>query len=595
MSDLSSLYTNRKNTFEQQARTLEQKEILTSWARVGLIVLVLLTTYFSFNLALIWWIVILLLIGFVYLVKHHEQLKAQLKILQNLVNINAWEVKSQNGDHSNFEDGREFVDSHHPYSFDLDIFGEGSLFQRINRTSTEPGKEKLAYQLANPLTSVDAIIAKQSAVKEVAEKLEFRQNFQAIGLSAPEKKKDQQQILDWLSLPSFVYGKSSFRWMLIVFPLLALFTLLIWIFLSVSAPFIIVTLIQWAIIGSHAKRVTLLQDYIGNKRYLLEKFADHFDLLNKENFRTEITRELNHEGHEAREELLVLASRSRALNLRLNLFAILLLNSTILYDLQCVYKLEQWREKNRDRLAKWLSAIAETDALNSLGSYAFNHPDFSVPEMLHNNELIATELGHPLINVEHRVCNDLHIQKESNIWIVTGANMAGKSTFLRTVGVNVILAHIGSVVCAKKMMCPLTEVRSGMRNTDSINENQSYFFAELLRLQTIIQKLREGKSLLILLDEILKGTNSVDKLAGSEELIKQLASHSCLALVATHDVALADLEKTFDRVRNFHFETFIKGDELSFDYKLKPGVSTGKNATFLMRKMGIIPASSSVS
>jgi DNA mismatch repair ATPase MutS len=341
--------------------------------------------------------------------------------------------------------------------------------------------------------------------------------------------------------------------------------------------------------GSHAKRITLLQNYIGSKRYLLEKFAQHFDLLSKENFESTLTIELNRESHEAKTELLLLASRSRALDLRLNLFATLLLNSTMLYDILCVYRLEQWREKNREHLGKWLKAIAEADALNSLASFAYNHPKFVTPEIFEDAELFAEDFGHPLIADENRICSNVEMDKNSNIWIVTGANMAGKSTFLRTVGVNVVLALTGSVVCASKMKCPIIEIYSGMRNTDSISENQSYFFAELLRLQGIIEKMKKGSKLFILLDEILKGTNSIDKLSGSQELVKQLTLYKCLAIIATHDVALGEMEKTYSSIKNFHFETFIEGDSLSFDYKLKSGVSTGKNATFLMRKMGIIP------
>ncbi|HEX5167718.1 MAG TPA: hypothetical protein VFW11_00990 [Cyclobacteriaceae bacterium] len=588
--DLVSLYSDRKNAFERDARQIQQQEITTSWFRVGLMAGILLMIYVSFQVIMLWSLVLLMVIGYAYLVKRHERLKHQLKLLQALAVINDWEIKSQENDNTNFADGSEYLDSHHPYTFDLDIFGSGSLFQRINRTSTETGKEKLANVLANPLISKLAIQSRQEAVEELKSRLDFRQKFQAVGLSSPEKKEDQGKILDWLQLPSFVYGRKSFRWMLILFPALSMGSLLLWIISGFSAPFVVVTLVQWGIIGRYAKRVTLFQNYIGNKRHLLEKFAEHFDLLNKEDLTGTITKELREEAHEAGEELLILASRSRALDLRLNLLATLLFNSTILYDLQCVYKLEQWRERNRERLEKWLQAIADTDALNSLATFAFNHPDYVTPEISGQQELSASSMGHPLISESDCVTNDVSLQKNSSLWIVTGANMAGKSTFLRTAGVNTVLALMGSVVCAKKMICPLVEVFSGMRNTDSINENQSYFYAELLRLHSIIERLRDGKTMLVLLDEILKGTNSVDKLNGSQELLKQLTKLPCLALIATHDVALGEMEKEFEQIRNFHFETRINGDELLFDYKLYPGVSTGRNATFLMRRMGIIPS-----
>jgi hypothetical protein len=546
--------------------------------------------YFSFQLSILWWLVLIMSVAYAYLLKRHEHLKHQVIRYENLVLINDWEIKAQNDDHSTFGDGSEYIDSHHPFSFDMDMFGVGSLFQRINRTSTETGKERLAGVLINPLKSRDAILMRQAAVNELRTKLDFRQQFHAIGLSSTEKKEDQKKILEWLQLRAFVWGKASYKWMLIIFPVASLITLLLWIVIGLSGPFVGVTLFQWAIIGRHAKQVTLFQNYIGNKRYLLEKFAEHFHLLEGEVFDGQLTKELREEAHEARQQILSLASRSRAIDLRLNLIASLLLNSTFLYDLVCVYRLEQWRETNRPRLEKWLQAIADTDAWNSLATFAFNHPGYCSPEISEQRELNAEALGHPLINHAHRVTNDIQMDGSSNLWIVTGANMAGKSTFLRAVGVNVILSLVGSVVCASRMVCPLIDVYSGMRNTDSINENQSYFYAELLRLHNMIEKLRNGTPLLILLDEILKGTNSIDKLNGSEELLKQLTTMPCMAIIATHDVALGEMANAFTQIKNFHFETTIKDGELFFDYKLRKGVSTGKNATFLMRKMGIIPS-----
>src|SRR5690606_32419391 len=162
--------------------------------------------------------------------------------------------------------------------------------------------------------------------------------------------------------------------------------------------------------------------------------------------------------------------------------------------------------------------------------------------------------GHPPLGAREGVCNDVAMDNESSLWIITGANMAGKSTFLRSVGVNVVLALTGSVVCAKRLVCPLVEIHSGMRNTDSIADHQSYFYAELFRLQGIVKRLAENRQLLILLDEILKGTNSTDKLAGSEQLVSQLVNYPCFTMVATHDVALGEMEKKHPAIRNYHFE-----------------------------------------
>lgn len=590
VNDLIKVYSERKTTYQEQAKKVQSDAISISWVRVAVVLLAILFFYFGLEHTLLLWVSAILIVLYMYLVSVHEKLNDQKSLFENLSSINDSEARALKGDHTSFHDGSEFIDAQHPYIVDLDIFGKGSVFQRINRTCTEPGKERLAGMLSSPLVSAETIHERQESIRELQSKIDFRQTFQAIGLRSTEKKEDQQQLLRWLKRENIVLGKSSYRLMLTGLPVLSAITLLFWIIQGVYAPFVGIALIQWAIIGVHAKKVTLFQDFIGNKRYLLQKYATHIELLNKETFAANSLKSLTAQSHEAHKEISSLASRSRALDLRLNLFANILFNSTILYDLQCVYRLEQWRDKNKDHLKQWLDAVHEADALNSLATFAFNHPDFIFPEVTNEPVVTGEELGHPLIPSSACVVNSISLGKPAPLWIVTGANMAGKSTFLRTVGVNVVLAMTGSVVYAKSLKCPIIDVYSGMRNTDSINENQSYFFAELLRLHNIVEQLKSGKPLLILLDEILKGTNSGDKLTGSRELVGQLVDLPCIGLIATHDLALGEMEKEFpEKVSNWHFETYILNDELSFDYKLKPGVSHSKNATFLMKKMGIIP------
>jgi DNA mismatch repair ATPase MutS len=300
--------------------------------------------------------------------------------------------------------------------------------------------------------------------------------------------------------------------------------------------------------------------------------------------------DISRKANEADEKVKSLASLVSALNARLNSLTNLFVNSLLLYDLQCVYRLEKWKEENAGNLIAWLDAISDTEVLSSWGTYAFNHPEFTDAGINDDLTIRAVQLGHPLIPANERVDNDLYAGKESSILIITGANMAGKSTFLRTLGINVVLALNGAPVSAEKFDCPLIHLRTGMRTADSLKDHQSYFYAELDRLKSIMDELRSDKPLLILLDEILKGTNSTDKQAGSIALVKQLIPHPCLALIATHDLALGELAHEFpEQVRNFCFEPTIENDQLSFDYKLKPGLARKMNATFLMKKMGIIP------
>lgn len=589
-NNLESFYQGKVSFFQKQISEISKKTTSVSWARVLVALVTLALIYLLFRNPAFIWLVLLGTIGYMYLVSIHEKLKYQLSLAKNHLIINEGELKALRGDLSSFGEGNEFIDNNHHYVVDLDIFGKGSIFQLLNRTSSEPGSEMLASMLTTPLKSKEEIQTRQEAIKELGPKSEFRQMFQAIGMTSGEKKKDHEQLLHWLKLDAMVFGKAIYKIAIVAFPILSVSTLLLWIISGLYLPFILVSLIQWAIIGSHAKRVTLVQNYIGDKRYLFEKYSEHFRLLQQEQFTSSALQEIASLGKEAEQQLAILSSRSRALDLRLNFFASLFLNTTVLYDILSVYRLEQWREKNKGHLKKWLEAVQQADALNGLATFHFNHPNFVFPEITDTNHLVAEEIGHPLLPDSKRVNNRLDLGKNANLWIVTGANMAGKSTYLRAVGVNVVLALSGSVVCAKSMQCPLIEIFTGMRNTDSINENQSYFFAELLRLHNIVEELKTGKRLLILLDEILKGTNSGDKLTGSLELMQQLSQYDCIGMVATHDIDLGILEtKLPGKIANWHFETFIKGDELSFDYTLHPGVSTSKNATFLMKKMGIIP------
>ena len=348
--------------------------------------------------------------------------------------------------------------------------------------------------------------------------------------------------------------------------------------------------LQWVFLGFHLRKVNAFHQYISGKKSTLEKYGDILFQIRKENFSAKLMLELGARAQEGDEKMKQLASLMRAFDARLNIMTNLFINSLLLYDLQCVYRLEKWKAQNATRLLGWIDTVHETEVLCSFGTFAFNHPTFVFPNINTEQKLSVSGLGHPLLDEKERVLNDTYMDPGRSIMIITGANMAGKSTFLRSLGVNIVLGLAGAPACARDFDCPLIEIRSGMRTADSLRENQSYFFAELDRLKSIMDELRRGMPLLVLLDEILKGTNSTDKQAGSVALVKQLVGYPCLVVIATHDLALGDLEKLYPgRILNYSFEANIENDQLSFDYKLKRGVAQKMNATFLMRKMGIIP------
>ncbi|MEM6804719.1 MAG: hypothetical protein AAF696_25200, partial [Bacteroidota bacterium] len=274
-----------------------------------------------------------------------------------------------------------------------------------------------------------------------------------------------------------------------------------------------------------------------------------------------------------------------------NAFAGILLNGTVLWDIKYMIRLEKWREAHREELSLWFEVIGKWDALLSWARFSYNHPDFVLPEILEGDfKMEAEGLGHPLLDPKTRVDNDMTLAKPGEFLIITGANMAGKSTFLRTVGVNLILAMNGAVTCAQNLRCSPIEMLTSVRATDSLQDHESYFYAELKRLKILIDKLREGKPIFIIVDEMLRGTNSRDKQEGSRQFIKQLIELKGVGMIATHDLSLGSLQDEFpDFARNKRFEVDITDEQLSFDYKLRDGISQNLNATFLMKQMGIMP------
>lgn len=592
-TELLKFYSHRESTFSAELTLIKQKINLISNLRLATALLFIVLLYFAMTgTYLLFYLLPLLVVVFVFLVSRHAVLFRKRDHLQNMVHVQSCELNGLRGDLSCFDAGSQFIDVHHPYSHDLDIFGDGSLFHFLNRCNTLIGKQKLAQRLTTPLFKIEDIHLNQQAVIELTDKTDFRHNFQASGREINEEANDRKQLLAWIRTEPFLYRKSIYKILLQVIPLLTVFMIFGWMFSSAFRPFAIALVIfQWAFLGYHAKKVNLFYDFVSRKKNILQKYGALLGYLEKEAFTSSLMSSLRDKAQDAGKQVNRLASLVRAFDARANSLAAASVNSVLMYDLQCVYRLEQWKEENAQKLETWLEIVSETEVLCSLGTFAFNNERFKYPVIHQEFSIKAKSLGHPLIPQDECVTNDFQIGDGPSVLIVTGANMAGKSTFLRTLGVNVVLALSGAPVCAEDFSCPLLQLRTGMRTADSLKEHQSYFYAELDRLKGIMDELRSDTPLLILLDEILKGTNSTDKQAGSISLVRQLLPHPCLAIIATHDLALGDLEEEYpEKIRNYCFEANIENDQLSFDYKLKPGLAQRMNATFLMKKMGIIPS-----
>jgi hypothetical protein len=589
--DQVEFYRQRAKQFQAEANRLDKDIRQYSLTRLSVALAILSCLYLGFSDQLFFYPAPLLAILFFYLVQRQARKEEERKVVLHLVKLNEWESAACNNDFENFPKGEQFIDPHHPYSHDLDLFGSGSLFQYINRCATNVGERKLAHDLSHITLSKEEITHRQAAIRELGPLIEFRQQCWATGKQIHNADFDLASLYEWLKQPSLFHGKKSItivRWLLPMITCASLFAIL---FSPVFKPvFFALMILQLAIAGSYNKSISKLQNELSVYKSILENYARIFRLMKEQSF---TTREMiQHCGIAtiATDRVKEMSSLINAVESRMNLISRLFGNGLFLYDLHTVSNLERWREQHAASLPEWMKSLAEWDALISLATFHYNHADYAFAEIEDALVIKGKDVGHPLIHSAERVCNDVELGNPANVMLITGANMAGKSTFLRTIGVNYLLAVNGAPVCATQWSCPLIEMRTGMRTSDSLQDHQSYFYAELNRLQSIIEDLRAGKPMIILLDEILKGTNSTDKQTGSRELIKQLIQQKALVLLATHDIALGDMQTQYpNHIVNTCFEGKIENEQLTFDYKLHQGLAQKANATFLMRKMGIIP------
>ena len=584
-------YQQRAHQFAQQREHVEKVIKQLAWSRVVLMAIVGFLIYVGFSDSIFFALIPLPVGIFIFLINKQTAREEQKKLLSYLEELNESEAKGLVFETTDFSDGTRFSDPHHPYSHDLDLFGNGSLFQYINRCGTELGEDRLARDLKALNYSREELVERQAAVRELGTQLEFRQHVWALGRQLREFTFDQTFLRIWLSEKPFIYGKTVYtilRWVLPVITLLiaGLTIYDVSYFLLNFAAMII----QIVITRIHAKKIGNLQRGLSKGKDALGNYSRIFELLTKQKCETPLMKKHLQTANEAFEKVAQFSKLVNALESRMNPIAMMFGNGLFLYDFHAVSRVEAWREANAKQLPGWLESLAEWDALISLATIHYNNPLYTFAEYSESNRIKGKAIGHPLISDKERITNDFEIGNPATVWLITGANMAGKSTFLRTLGVNYVLGGVGAPVCASNWTMPLIVLRTGMRTSDSLQDHQSYFYAELHRLQSIMEELRTGKPMVILLDEILKGTNSTDKQAGSRELIKQLKDLQALVVLATHDIALGDLEgQNPTQIANACFEGKIENDQLTFDYTLHRGVAQKANATFLMRKMGIIP------
>ena len=589
-------YTERLSLTEGQLQQVKKQIFRISMLRLALFIAGIAGLYFFFNQTTLLIVCICLtFLPLFILVKIHNRFFIRKEWLETQARIIQEELQALSGDYSSFEDGKEYVNPEHPYSFDLDIFGRRSLFQSINRTCTFFGKVRLAEWLQNHLHEKTSIEKRQEMVREISEHTLFREQFRVAGLVHHGQSSDGEKIQAWSQSPAqYLHAGwvKSFIWGIPVINSLLLITSLIgWTsFSCLGLSFGIFLVLSFGII----KRATYIQETYGKQLKSLNGYARLIALAKAENWKSagmqELMERFNLNGQSPIQALQQLSKELDRLDLRNNQFLYVLLEGSIFFQLQEIVRIERWKARYGQHISKWLETVGELDALCSLGTFAYNHPQYTYPELTEKPFcFLATQMGHPLMPASQCVKNDATIPSRPFFLIITGANMAGKSTYLRTIGVNYLLACIGAPVCCERLKLYPNQLITSLRTSDSLSDNESYFFAELKRLKRIIDLLNQGQQLFIILDEILKGTNSMDKQKGSFDLIRQFMQLKANGIIATHDLLLGSLIKQFpEEIRNYCFEADIKENELTFSYKLREGVAQNMNACFLMKKMGII-------
>lgn len=533
------------------------------------------------------------LVLFLFLVKKNIQVEKRKKEIAILKKLCEDELLALKHKYSQFKNGFEYTDPDHFYAYDLDLFGEGSLFQYLNRTVTVDGEKLLAKTLSHPPFEKEEIRERQKAIKELAQHPEWRLHFRATGLMFEENKELNHEIRAWTELDLKFKNAVTVKWILFAIPLLTLISIVPFALGVTNLFFKFMVLVQWIFLYFFRKQIKQYFQFFGRKSALLEKYMALLDYIGKGDFKSEKLLQMKHSvihPKPAGKTFSELKNWVNRFEYRQNIIVAFLLNSLLLWDIRCMFHLWRWHQQHHGEITGWLDTIAAFDELISLAGFAGNHPGFVYPEVANGDFVFrAEQLGHPLLSQNKRVGNDFAVAGWSKAAIVTGANMAGKSTFLRTVGINLILADNGAPVCAQNMVFTPVQLFTNMRTTDSLQKEESYFFAELKRIKRVLELLENGMPVFVILDEMLKGTNSVDKLNGSKELVKKLLQLPAVSLIATHDLKLSEMEADFPKqIANLCFEIRIENNEMVFDYKLSPGVTQTMNATFLMRKMGII-------
>lgn len=589
MKELIAFYTQNITTYKEESTKVKSKLLTSSLFRLAVFLLAGFGIYFFMgNAKAIMAIILGAIIAFIFLVSRHSDLQYVYHKFLALIKINEIEIDVLHRKFHNLPDGEEFANPLHFYSQDIDLFGKGSFYQFSNRTALEQGSEELAKQFT--ANNIGDIENKQEAVKELASKPKWRQEFAAIA-TLVKAEVSYKTIVAWMQNHT-VFIPVFMKFVPTVFAIVSV-TLFALYFLGFISGFLIAGwfFVGLLVTGTYFKKVSKLAADMGK----IQSTFQQYQKLIVEIENVEFTSNLLKEKREvvvknSKKTSVVLHEFSRilgALDQRNNMIFGFLGNGFLLWDIHQSYKIEQWIKAYGSSVEEWFNVIAFFDAYNSLGNFAYNNAGYVYPSINNTGKvLLVKNAAHPLLDPAKSVKNDIEINN-AEFFIVTGANMAGKSTFLRTVSLQIVMANMGLPICGTAAEYSPIKLITSMRTTDSLTDDESYFFSELKRLKFIVDEIQNDRYFIVL-DEILKGTNSTDKAIGSRKFVEKLVASQSTGIIATHDLSLCKAADELPGVKNHYFDAEIIDNELHFDYKFKNGICKNMNASFLLKKMQIV-------
>lgn len=590
MNNPLEFYTKQKEIHRQELAKISKKLLVSSLIRLLIFLAICFAVYYVFgNMNVIVPVIIGGIALFLFLVSRHSNLKDESDKQKEIIKLNEQEIDILKTRYfQELPDGSEFEKPTHSYSQDIDLFGRGSFFQYANRTALYEGTKKLAGIFTE--NSIENIPLKQEAIKELAKKPKWRQEFTALA-KLVKTETPSKTVIKWFKnyknfVPDYV------KWLPTVFSVISILVIAGYSFDYLKGIHLFLWFLAGVLFtGIYLKKINLLSGSVSKVQDTFHQYHLLLGLLEQEDFSSELLKKnqalIRSEKKKASAIFKEFSKAIDALDQRNNMIFGILGNGFLLWDLKQCYKLEKWIASYRQHVENWFEVIETTDAYNSLGNFVFNHPAYVFPEIINEKRgITARRLAHPLLDPNKRIANDFSIGREE-FFIITGANMAGKSTFLRTVSLQILMSNIGLPVCAEACQYSPIKLITSMRTSDSLSDDESYFFSELKRLKFIVDEIKTDRYFIIL-DEILKGTNSSDKAIGSKKFIRKLVNSNSTGIIATHDLSLCEITSELPQVKNHYFDAEIINDELHFDYKFKDGICQNMNASFLLRKMEIV-------